>query len=260
MRRWIVLLCLLLLPVSLSAGTYTTRFSLYIPSYQEEGTTWYPLINNNFSIIDGLLPPAPTTIGQVLCTTDGLTWTYCSTLNISSIDLSSASASIPAPVGTDPDTSTTGEQSFDSDGANITGDVSGRAFDGTNQFAMWRKMKDIDVTVISPNDLADATRDKFVFWENDSGMTFTVTRIKCWSDTDNTDVNIEEYDGDGQNNATVDAVAIADNGTGLYYKEETTISGATIEAGHLLAIDFDDSDTPGWVKCTIRGWFDANVD
>ena len=36
------------------------------------------------------------------------------------------------------------------------------------------------------------------------------------------------------------------------------ISG--VEANHLLFIDFDDTDDPAWVKGTICGWHDANVD
>jgi hypothetical protein len=177
---------------------------------------------------------------------------------LSALDLGSATLEIPN--GTDPDVTVAGQISQDTDGANVTGDVSGRAFDGTNQFMSWRKMKTIHVTVVKPQDLAGAVRDAFLFWSNETGMTFTVTSIKCWAGTDNTTLNVEETDADGANNATVDALECATNGTAVYTDTQTTITGATIEAGHLLWLDFDDTDDPSFVKLSIEGWFDANVD
>ena len=64
---------------------------------------------------------------------------------------------------------------------------------------------------------------------------------------------------DGQNDATVDAVEIATNGTGLYYGSDTTITGPNIENGHLMYLDFDDTDAPAMVKITIYGYYDSNV-
>lgn len=182
-------------------------------------------------------------------------------LTLSGASLSGGTMTVRGiPTGTDPDIATAGYLSQDTDGANLTGDVSIRGYDGTNQFLVARKMHSIHVTVVKPQDLADAVRDKFIFWENDTGMTFTITRIGCWAGTDNTDLTIKEYNADGSNVQTVDAVSITTDGTTIYYAEETTITGATIEATHLLSIDFDDTDDPSYVKCTIRGWFDANVD
>lgn len=169
-------------------------------------------------------------------------------------------ATIEIPNGTDPDTTVTGQVSMDTDGANITSDVSIRGFDGTNQFLVARKLKTIQGTVIKPQDAADAVRDKLVVWSNESGMTFTITEIKAWSGTDDTSINVEEYDADGQNNATIDTLEIATNGTGVFTADETTITGATIEAGHLIAIDFDDTDDPDYVKVSISGWYNSNVD
>ena len=108
--------------------------------------------------------------------------------------------------------------------------------------------KTIHVTVVTPNDLADATRDAFVFWRNTSGMSFVVTHWYAESDTDDTTLNIEETDADGQNNATVDAVEIATDGTGIYTADDGTITAATIEDGHRLLLDFDDTDDPGKSK------------
>jgi hypothetical protein len=169
-------------------------------------------------------------------------------------------ATLEIPNSADPDLTVTGQVSMDTDGANVTGDVSIRGFDGTNQFKVAGKLKWIQATIIKPNDLADATRDKCIIWSNESGMTFTVAEIKAWSDTDDTDLNVEEYDADGAaNNATVDAIQCT-TGAGPYTDDETTITGATIEAGHVIAIDFDDTDDPGYVKISIGGWYDANVD
>ena len=67
------------------------------------------------------------------------------------------------------------------------------------------------------------------------------------------------WEHDGQNDATVDAVEIATNGTGLYYGSDTTITGPNIENGHLLYLDFDDTDAPAMVKITIYGYYDSNV-
>lgn len=160
----------------------------------------------------------------------------------------------------DPDIDAAGEIGRDTDGANETGDVSLRGHDGSNQFLYSRKLKTIQATIIKPNDLADSTRDACPIWSNETGMTFTITKIEAWSYTDDTTLNVEEEDANGANNATVDALEIATDGTGMYYTTETTITGATIEADHLILLDFDDTDDPGWVKISICGWFNADVD
>lgn len=153
----------------------------------------------------------------------------------------------------DPDISTEGHLAWDANGDVL------RGYDGTNQVAVGRKIEAIHCTVVLPNDLADSERDAFWIWENVSGMSFIVTGWAAKSDTDDTTLNIEEIDTDGANNATVDAVEIATNGTGLFYATDTTITAATIENGHLLVLDFDDTDTPGQVKITIYGYYNADV-
>jgi hypothetical protein len=156
-------------------------------------------------------------------------------------------------VGADPDVDVEGQISYDSDDDVL------RGYDGANQVALGQKIKTIQVTVISPNDLADAVRDAFWCWSNETGMDFVVTGWKAWSDTDDTSLAIEEVDADGVSNAaTVDAVEIA-TGSGPYTGSDTTISAATVENGHMLRLDFDDTDTPGIVKLTIYGYFNANV-
>ena len=91
-------------------------------------------------------------------------------------------------------------------------------------------------------------------------MTFVITKIEAWSDTDDTTVNVEVYDSIFGNNATVDALEIAGDGTANYYVTETTITAATIAANYIIALDFDDTDDPGWVKVSICGYFLADVD
>lgn len=155
--------------------------------------------------------------------------------------------------GNDPDVSAEGGAAWDANGDYL------RVHDGVNQVAVARKIEAIHVTVVLPNDLDDSERDAFWIWENVSGMNFIVTGWSAKSDTDDTTLNIEEIDNDGLNNTTVDAVEIATNGTGLFYASDSTITAATIENGHLLVLDFDDTDAPGQVKITIFGYYDANV-
>lgn len=169
------------------------------------------------------------------------------------ITINQATLALGVTSANDPDISTEGRLGWDANGDVL------RAYDGANQVAIGRKRFAIHFNVVLPNDLADSERDAFWIWENTSGMSFIVTGWSFKSDTDDTTLNIEEIDNDGANNATVDAVEIATNGTGLFYASDTTITAATIEDGHLLVIDFDDTDTPGQVKGTIYGYFNADV-
>jgi hypothetical protein len=90
-------------------------------------------------------------------------------------------------------------------------------------------------------------------------MPFVVTGWKGWSGTDNTTLNIETTAADGSSNATVDAVEIATDGTGVFTGSDTTITAATIANGSTIWLDFDDTDTPTYVKITLYGYYDANV-
>jgi len=163
--------------------------------------------------------------------------------------------------GTDPDVSATTNLTLDTDGANETSDVVLRGWDGTNQFAVGRKLDCIHVTVVKPNDFADATRDKAMIWSNETGMTFTITKIEAWSDVTATAFVIDEFDADGSGNThEVDGDLNCATGSGPYTDTETDIALPVIEASHTLFIDFDDTDDPGWVKITICGWYNADVD
>lgn len=165
-----------------------------------------------------------------------------------------AVSSVQLPSDDDPDVSVFGGISYDANGDVI------RVYDGAAQVAIGRKIEAIHTTVITPQDLADAQRDAFMVWSNESGMSFVVTGWKGWSGADDTTLNIEEVDADGtSNNATVDAVELA-TGSGPYTGSDTTITGATIENGHVILLDFDDTDSPTYVKMTIYGYYNADVD
>lgn len=164
---------------------------------------------------------------------------------------------------TDPDVDAAGELSVDTDGANEPNDVVLRSIDGGNtplQIALAQQQKSFQATIITPNDLADATRDACPIWSNETGMSFVITKIEAWADTDDTAFNVEVVDADGVgNNATVDAVNCT-TGAGPYTATETTITANTIAANRMIFIDFDDTDDPGWVKVSICGYFLSDVD
>lgn len=191
---------------------------------------------------------------------DGTRWVCVNFVDGLSNPTTMGISALKLPTAADPDLTAEGQVSYDSDAANVSGDEAIRASDGTNQWLVARKLKCIHATAIKPQDWADAARDKFVIWENASGMTFTVVSWSGKSGTDNTTLAIMEGDADGQNPTTVDAVEIATDGTGLYYGSDTTITAGTIETGHILYLDFDDTDDPAWVKMTICGWYNADVD
>ena len=157
-------------------------------------------------------------------------------------------------IGNDPDVSTAGHIGRDND------DHSLRGYDGANQFVYGQKIQRLcGANVIGPNNLTDAIRDRCIIGTNQSPFPFVVTKIVAYSDTDDTDVNVEEYDADGaSNNATVDAIQCA-AGSGPYTDDETAITGATIEPGHIIALDFDDTDDPGYVVVDIWGYYNADV-
>jgi hypothetical protein len=114
---------------------------------------------------------------------------------------------------------------------------------------------EIHVTVVKPQDMADAVRDMCVIWSNESGKTFKITGWKAWAGTDNTTLTLKTMTASGGSIVTVDAVEIATDGTSIYYAADTTITSADIADGNLLFIDFDDADDPAYVKLTIYGYY-----
>lgn len=162
-------------------------------------------------------------------------------------------------VGTDPDVDAAGELGRDSDGANETGDSSLRGYDGANQFSYARKLKCMHVTLADPSNLL--SRDLTPIWSNETGMTFTITKIESWSDDDDVGYTLNEYAPTNFSSATtIDAVTVATDGTGVYYDTQTSITAAAIEANNVIAIDFDDTDAPDYLKISVCGWLNADVD
>jgi hypothetical protein len=151
----------------------------------------------------------------------------------------------------DPDVAAAGKITHDTDGWL-------RVYDNSLQKAL-SLMYEVQVTIIKPNDLADAQRDAFLVYSNETGMNFVITGWKGWSDVDDTTLNIETTAADGQTNATVDAVELATNGTGVYTGADTSITAGTIANGSLIWLDFDDTDTPGIVHMTIYGYLAGDV-
>lgn len=166
--------------------------------------------------------------------------------------------SLEIPNGTDPDVTVVGQISNDTDGGNETGDVSIRAFDGTNQFLVSRKLKTLNFTLLSPSGI-DA-KDFIPIWHNNTGMTFTVVEWKGWSNIDDVLLDIVIAPAtDYTDITTVDAVTIDTNGTGVFYGSDTTITAGTIAADSTLAIDFG-ATAPEYVQLAITGWFNSDVD
>jgi hypothetical protein len=159
--------------------------------------------------------------------------------------------SVEIPNSDDPDTSAEGQISLDTDGWV-------RVYDNSLQKAL-SLMYEVQVTVIKPNDLADAQRDAFLVYSNETGMNFVITGWKGWSDVDDTTLNIETTAADGQTNATVDAVELATNGTGVYTGADTSITAGTIANGSLIWLNFDNTDAPGIVHMTIYGYLAGDV-
>jgi hypothetical protein len=159
----------------------------------------------------------------------------------------------------DPDVDAAGEIGRDSDGANETGDSSLRGYDGANQFLYARKLKTLNFTLIEPDGIDAA--DLIPVWHNTSGMTFTIVEWKAWSDDDDVSFELEELTDQTDFTAitTIDACEVATDGTSVYYGSDTTITHAAIEHDHLIAVDFDTSDTPDYLKVTITGWYNSDV-
>lgn len=151
----------------------------------------------------------------------------------------------------------------DHDSANETGDMSIRGNDGTNEFLYTRKLKCIHATVVSPNDLADATRDLLPIWSNETGMVFNIVKIEGWSETDSMEVTLKEYAPEDFSSAaaTIDVVNTGTTGTSVSHVTITAgFDDSQIAANNLIVCDFDDTDEPGWFSISICGWFNADID
>jgi len=120
---------------------------------------------------------------------------------------------------------------------------------------LFQKLKHINITLISPADILCA--DMIPVWHNTSGYTFNIVEIQAWSNIDNVSLELEEIpsETDFSSPTQTQAVEIASNGTSCFYFDDTTPTAPIIETGHLLAIDFDTTDDPNYVKLTITGYY-----
>jgi len=112
----------------------------------------------------------------------------------------------------------------------------------------------IPISVYKPNEWDDDQRDFMPFFTNNTGATITITKIYAMADIDDCDFRIEEYDADGASNESLVKAETCDTGTGPYTNDaQTTITNPTIENGHILVLDFDDTDIPDYVHGTL--WY-----
>lgn len=171
-------------------------------------------------------------------------------------------STITLPSDSDPDVTSIGQLSYDNNASGlVTGDSAIRVSDGTDQWLVAQKIECMHAVIVKPQDLDNSTRDLFPLFSNNSGYTFVIKSINCASDSDDTTLNINYVSGiDWSSPALIDAIEIADDGTNMYYVTETTITDSTLAFGDTVVIDFDNTDDPGWVKISICGYYDANVD
>lgn len=160
---------------------------------------------------------------------------------------------------TDPDISTEGLLSWDTD------DDSVRGYDGTNQVVVGKTQREIVGVISSPTTLTWTGRanSSVPMWRNTTGFSFIITEIVCHSDTDNYDFNLFESSSDSdlsdENDTLVDLVECDANGTEVYTDSETSITHATIENYHVLIFEHS-AGSANAVMVTVTGYLDADID
>jgi hypothetical protein len=103
-----------------------------------------------------------------------------------------------------------------------------------------------------------ADPDLVVIWENETGFNFYVTEVKASSDVTAVSFVMNELTSDIDYTvlSQIDAFEIDTAGTGVYYTVDNDIANPVIENGHPVSIDFDQTDTPNYVKLKIKGYLD----
>ena len=162
--------------------------------------------------------------------------------------------------GTDPDVDALGEYGIDTD------DFSIRGWDGSVQFVYSRKTKSVQFGMFNPDDMpvhsGRSTQSQPIYY-NDTAFSFIIISIRCMSDADDYSFELYESNSDTDigvaNDTLIDAVTCSNNGTGGYYKVETSISAGTINSDHYIIFEHV-SGAANSIHVTISGYLDGDVD
>lgn len=165
----------------------------------------------------------------------------------------------PILTGTDPDVSSTGDISVDTDAGGKTNDVAMRVSDGSKQMTLANTRKTFFVTVADPENSPNV--DYQHVWANDTGYTFVVDYWYGWSNVDDYSLEIKEQTDftDATTSVTIDAVEIATDGTSVYTGSDSTISNPNVESGSIIFIDADAADAADYYSLMITGYFLSDV-
>lgn len=183
------------------------------------------------------------------------------------------------PNGTDPDVDALGEESFDTDGDNKSGQAIRRCFDGTNQFACGEKIRYPWGDIVNPTNAPTWTGRtggtggwSIPILANNTGMDLILQAICFKSDAD-FDVNLYETNAWNGMDDDVDsqipgtggagtAFQISDAGDACYTECVEFDPDITIEAGHTILLEDagTGSGTPNYLIYWGEVWYDADVD
>lgn len=135
----------------------------------------------------------------------------------------------------------------------VVGDDSGETW------VLGQKIKPNGWYIESPSSFTDP--NTIILWQNRTGYDLDITGLRCMSDTDNIDINLEmiEDPNDFSTRVTIDAVVIDANGTEVYYKNDNTITAADVNDGAIIVCDMNQVNTPGWIHIDLSGTFDGDV-
>lgn len=255
-----------------TAPTFATNITVgaagsdgLITIYSEQGANDYTAsINPNSTMTSNaaFYLPADEPAGTYLLnmTTGGVigydTNSYVTPTSTQTLNFGGATLEIPN--SDDPDTTVTGQLSFDTDGWL-------RIYNGSAQVGIPTNYT-IQFTIQDPENIethaARSTQSASV-WKNTTGMTFTITEIEAHSDTDDYTFLLfksnTNTDHGTANDVQIDSVACSTDGTSDYY---LTISAgfdnSTIEDGKHLIFEHS-AGAAQTLKVIVKGYFGADV-
>ena len=182
---------------------------------------------------------------------DRITWESHVSDNSPTFQDLTISTILTIPVSADPDVNEVGQIAYDSN------DYVLRASADVGQIALGMRIRTIQATILEPDQVDASTT--YIF-SNETDLVFNIDEIKAWSDTDDVDFTLEEVTFDGTTSADIEAITIATDGTNIFYTTVASgdIDNTTIANNSLIGLSFDTSDTPNYIKISLRGWYDAN--